>query len=82
MNDVYELWHTETRNMMEDFSSEADALAAVRQMEDAFGPSYVDAVLLIAGPQDGDAPMHTVAAGAELVALARERIATIAHGDD
>jgi len=69
-HDVYELWQMETRNLIEDFATEADALAAVRQMMDVSGASALAEVVLLAGPRDGDAPMRTVAAGPDLVRFA------------
>jgi len=73
-NDVYELWQRETRNLIEDFAAEADALAAVRQMVAENGASALADVVLLAGPLDGDAPMRTVAAGADLVRVAQRGV--------
>ncbi len=72
--DVYELWQMETRNLIEDFAAEADALAAVRRMVDASGASALVGVVLLAGPLDGDAPMRTVAAGSDLVRFAQRDV--------
>jgi hypothetical protein len=57
-HDVYVLWQTETRNLIEDFTAEADALAAVRQMVEESGASALAEVVLLAGSRDGDAPMR------------------------
>ncbi len=73
-HDVYALWQMETRNLIEDFAAEADALAAVRQMMDVSGASALAEVVLLAGPRDGDAPMRTVAAGLELVRVAQRAV--------
>ena len=64
----------ETRNLIEDFAAEADALAAVRQMMDVSGTSPLADVVLLASPRDGDAPMRTVAAGPELVFVAQRGV--------
>ncbi len=73
-HDVSALWQMETRNLIEDFAAEADALAAVRQMMDVSGTSPLADVVLLASPRDGDAPMRTVAAGPELVFVAQRGV--------
>ncbi len=73
-HNVYALWQTETRNLIEDFAAEADALAAVRQTVEESGTSALADVVLLAGPRDGDAPMRTVAAGPGLVFVAQRGV--------
>jgi len=68
---VWELWSTRTGNLMEECATEAAALAAVAEIVAAFGPASLDAVVLLRGPLSGDGDMQSVAAGADLVALAR-----------
>jgi len=70
-HEVYALWQMATRNLIEDFAVEADALAAVRQMVAVSGASALADVVLRAGSRDGDAPMRTVAAGPNLVRIAQ-----------
>jgi len=73
--EIWEMWSTRTGNLMEEFATEADALAAVAQIVTAFGPAYLDAVVLLRGPISGDGDMQSVAAGADLVTLARPFLA-------
>jgi len=44
--EIWELWSTRTGNLMEECATEAAALAAVAEMVAAFGPAYLDAVVL------------------------------------
>ncbi len=69
--EIWEMWSTRTGNLMEEFSTEAAALAAVAEIVAEFGSAYLDAVVLLRGPLSGDGDMQSVAAGADLVALAR-----------
>lgn len=48
--EVWEMWSTRTGNLMEEFATEADALAAVAAIVAEFGPAYLDAVVLLRGP--------------------------------
>lgn len=74
MNDeVWEMWSTRTGNLMEEFGTEAAALAVVAETVAEFGPAYLDEVVLLRGPLSGDGDMQSVAAGADLVALARQQ---------
>jgi len=70
--EVWELWSTRTGNLMEEFATEADALAAVAAIVAEFSSAYLDAVVLLRGPLSGDGDMQSVAAGADLVALAHQ----------
>jgi len=71
--EIWEMWSTRTGNLMEEFGTEAAALAAVAAIIAEFGPAYLDAVVLLHGPLSGDGDMQSVAAGADLVALARQQ---------
>jgi len=70
--EIWELWSTRTRNLMEEFATEAAALAAVAQIVTAFGPASLDAVVLFRGPISGEGDRQPVASGAALVALTRQ----------
>lgn len=50
---TYELWHAASGNFLEDFESEAEALAAVREYLDANGPDMVHDLALGAVPSTG-----------------------------
>jgi len=52
-HEVYALWQMATRNLIEDFAVEADALAAVRQMVAVSGASALADVVLRAGVRVG-----------------------------
>jgi len=52
--EIWELWSTRTGNLMEEFATEAAALAAVAQIITAFGPASLDAVVLFRGPISGE----------------------------
>jgi len=69
--EVWELWSTRTGILMEEFGTEAAALAAVAEIVAEFGPAYLDAVVLLRGLLSGDGDMQSVVAGTDLVALAR-----------
>ncbi len=73
--EVWEMWSTRTGNLMEEFGTEAAALAAVAEIVAEFGPAYLDAVVLLRGLLSSDGDMQSVAAGADLVALARPFLA-------
>jgi hypothetical protein len=50
---TYELWHAASGNFLEDFESEGEALAAVREYLDANGPEMVCDLALGAVPSTG-----------------------------
>ena len=50
---TYELWHVASGNFLEDFESEEEALAAVREYLDANGPEMVYDLALGAVPSTG-----------------------------
>lgn len=65
----YELWDTQSRNLLDDFDTEAEALAAVRRWIELDGPSSTDALALTHIDKNGR--MVTLAMGAELAGRAR-----------
>lgn len=59
----FELWDTRSHNLMADFETEAQGLAAVCQAIRAFGVEYVDSIVLLrVGPRGGLARIATGAA--------------------
>jgi hypothetical protein len=64
----FELWDTASRNMLDDFATEAEALAAVAELLVINEPDMVDdlSLLRVGGPDNG----ATVASGVELARLA------------
>lgn len=65
----YELWDTESRNLLDDFDTEAEALEAVRELIALNGPGTTDALALTLVTADGR--MTTLAMGDALAARAR-----------
>ena len=65
----YELWDTGSRNLLDDFATEAEALSAIRALLAVNEPDMAEGLLLvrIGGPDGGAA----VASGADLAARAR-----------
>ena len=54
----YELWHLMSRNLLEEFETESEALAAVREYVEADEPAMVQELAVSAVPTDaGD--VHT-----------------------
>jgi hypothetical protein len=66
---TYELWDTESGNLIQAYENEADALALVRAALDAYGSSYATDLALLVDTGRGD--LKTVAAGMELAERAR-----------
>jgi hypothetical protein len=60
----YELWDTKSRNLLDDFDTEAEALDAVRELVALNGPGCTDAMALTRVHVDGH--MATLAVGADL----------------
>ena len=60
----YELWDTRSRNLLDDFDTESQALAAVLELVALNGPGCTDAMALTRVHVDGR--MATVATGADL----------------
>lgn len=44
---TYELWETRSGNLMESFSSESEALAAVADVIERFGGGYAESIALV-----------------------------------
>jgi hypothetical protein len=65
----YELWDTESRNLLDDFDTEAEALEAVRELVALNGPGCTDAMALTRVHADGR--MATLATGADLAKRAK-----------
>ena len=65
----YELWDTKSRNLLDDFDTEAEALDAVRSLIALNGPGCTDDMVLTRVHADGR--MATLAMGAELAARAQ-----------
>jgi hypothetical protein len=65
----YELWDTESRNLLEDFDTEAEALEAARELI-VLNPGVFPAALALARIE-GPGCRTTVAVGADLATLAR-----------
>lgn len=61
---IYELWYEDSPNMIDAFTTEAEALAEVRAYIEDYGPSLVDTMALLAAPQDQE--KYIVARGAQL----------------
>ena len=69
----YELWDTESRNLLDDFDTEAEALAAIRALLVINEPEMAHALALlrVGGPGGG----ALVAQGSDLAARARSATA-------
>ncbi|MFN8633205.1 MAG: hypothetical protein U0893_05060 [Chloroflexota bacterium] len=65
----YELWDTETKNIVETFDSESDALAAARELIVLNAPAYPGALALVFEDDDGESTL--IARGARLATRAR-----------
>jgi hypothetical protein len=62
---AYELWDTDSRNVVGEYDSEAEALAVVRQAIDRDGPDAANSLMLAFEDRTGRSRM--IASGAELV---------------
>jgi hypothetical protein len=74
---VFELWNTESRNIVGAFATEAEALALVLDAIDEHGAEYVDTLALVL--DDGD-QATTLALGATLAVRARTSSAVASLG--
>ena len=61
---TYELWDTETRNIVGAYVSEEDALVVVREAIGAHGTRYADTLALV--HEDARGAVQTLAVGAAL----------------
>ncbi len=68
---TYELWDTDSRNVIGQFDSEADALAAVLEAVQLNGAESAETFTLIGAFDDG--AVKGLAGGRELVELARRQ---------
>lgn len=64
----YELWDTTSRNLLDDFDTEAEALEAVRDLVALNGPDCTEAMALTRVHADGH--MVTLAVGADVATRA------------
>lgn len=65
----YELWDTETRNIVETFESEAEALQAARELIVVNAQAYPGALALVFEDDEGETTL--IARGAGLATRAR-----------
>ena len=65
----YELWDTETRNIVETFESEAEALQAARELIALNSPAYPGALALVFEDDEGETTL--IARGPGLAHRAR-----------
>jgi hypothetical protein len=70
---AYDLWETDTNNIIATFDTEEEALAAIREEVEAYGPQYVETWLLIRVPHPGVG--QRIAAGRDLAQMATAIIA-------
>ena len=61
---IYELWYEDSPNIIDAFTTEAEALAEVRAYIEDYGPSSIDMMALLAAPQGRE--KYIVARGAQL----------------
>jgi hypothetical protein len=66
---TYELWDTETNNIVGAYESESDALAVVRRAMSTHGVGYADELALLREDIHGN--VETIAIGVALAELAR-----------
>lgn len=71
MTVTYELWNTQTGNLVGAFETEDAALETVRKAVESHGPAYVDSLLL--GHEDDDGCSKKIARGAALAELVQSR---------
>ena len=65
---AFELWDTQSHNLMGDYETEGQALAAVAEAIGAHGPGSVDSIMLVrVGPRGG---LTRIAVGPALAARA------------
>ena len=66
---AFELWDTESANIVDDFPTRESALAAVRQAMRTSGPAVTDHLALAYEDREGET--HPITAGPALAELAR-----------
>ena len=68
----YELWERRSRNLLEAFNTEGEALAAVARTAARYGDAAIEMFALMSTDlDDEDGDVTAIAAGAELLARAR-----------
>ncbi|MHB8576240.1 MAG: hypothetical protein ACYDCQ_13020 [Dehalococcoidia bacterium] len=72
---TYSVWETDSANIIGTFDTERDALALVSRIADSMGAEYVDSFSLTRTAEDG--AVAGIAAGPELVSLARRQISSL-----
>jgi hypothetical protein len=72
---IYDLWDSETGNIIAVFDTKAEALSVVREALSRHGEEYVESLLL--GQEDSRGHTSPLAQGKDLVRLARS-----ANSDD
>lgn len=79
MNGWFELWDSESANLIGSYQTELDAMAVVRTALATHGPGTISHVILV-HDDDSAAEPRVIAAGPELVRLAEEKIAPLRSG--
>lgn len=67
MEPVYLLWDLESRSIVDEFPTEAAALATVRYALQTHGRTYAETFALVRDDATGNADPQTIAVGAQLV---------------
>lgn len=70
---IYELWYTDTTNIIGAFDNERDALALVWSGIERNGPEGIETLVLVVEDEQGDT--HSVAQGEALAEMARRECA-------
>lgn len=70
---IYALWEIQTRNLVDDFDNEHDALSLVWENITHNGPAIADTLALNVEDETGE--IRSIAAGQELAELARREFA-------
>ena len=65
---MFEIWDLTTRNAAGFFETKAEALRAVREAAQEYGPAYVEDLILVR--EDAQGRSRTLARGARLLELA------------
>jgi len=74
---TYELWNTNSSNLVGTFSSEEEALRAVREALECYGASYVDSLAL--GCENSRGKSRLIASGRALADRATGRLMESSH---
>jgi hypothetical protein len=71
---IYALWEIRSRNLVDDFDNEHDALALVWENIKHHGPAIADTLTLNVEDEAGE--LHFIATGKELAELARREFSS------